>query len=153
MVDLEVVGIRLDQISQSPILLMKESGGSRHLALWIGAAEAASIAQARDGLTPPRPLTHDLLASVLVELGHPRPELVITEVVDGVWHGEMRLAGHTVTARPSDLVAVAVRLGATVTCPEELLEESGILLDESPQDEVERFKEFLDHVSPDDFED
>lgn len=153
MVELEIVGIRQDEISQSPILLMKESGGRRHLAIWVGAAEAVSISQAREGVRPPRPLTHDLLASVLTELGHGRPELEITDVKDGTWYGQMRLGARTISARPSDLVALAVRLGVAVTCPEEVLDEFGILLDESPQDEVERFKEFLDHVSPDDFED
>lgn len=153
MVELEIVGIRLDQISQSPILLLRESGGPRHLAIWIGTAEATSISQARDGVRSPRPLTHDLLAAVLIELGHPRPDLVITDVKDGTWYGEMRVEGRTISARPSDLVAVAVRLGVSPTCPQEVLDEFGILLDESPQDEVERFKEFLDHVSPDDFED
>lgn len=153
-VALEVVGIRLDQISQSPILLLKESEGRRHLAIWIGASEAASIAQAIDDVEPPRALTHDLFATVLGELGCPSPQMVITSVTDGVWEGEIRLRpGHVVQARPSDMVALAVRLGVTVGCREEVLEEFGILLDESPQDEVERFKEFLDHVSPDDFED
>lgn len=153
MVELEIVGIRQDEISQSPILLLKENGGRRHLAIWIGAAEAMSISQARDGVRAPRPLTHDLLASVLTELGHPSPELSITEVRDGTWYGQLRLGDRTISARPSDLAAVAVRLGVTLTCPQEVLDEFGILLDESPQDEVERFKEFLDHVSPDDFED
>lgn len=153
MVELEIVGIRQDEISQSPILLLKESGGRRHLAIWIGAAEAVSISQVREGVRPPRPLTHDLLASVLTELGHGRPGLEITDVKDGTWYGQMRLGARTISARPSDLVALAVRLDVTVTCPEEVLDEFGILLDESPQDEVERFKEFLDHVSPDDFED
>ncbi len=153
-VELDVVGIRLDQISQSPILLLKESGGPRHLAIWIGAAEAASIAQALDDVEPPRPLTHDLFASALTELGCRSPQMVITAVADGTWFGEMRLpAGQVLQARPSDMVALAVRMGVPVRCRPEVLDDFGILLDESPQDEVERFKEFLDHVSPDDFED
>lgn len=153
-VALNVVGIRLDQISQSPILLLKESGGRRHLAIWIGAGEAAAIAQALDDVEAPRPLTHDLFAAALADLGCRSPEMVITKVSDGVWYGEMTLtSGRALQARPSDMVALALRMGLRVGCQSEVLDEFGILLDESPQDEVERFKEFLDHVSPDDFED
>ena len=153
-VELEVVGIRLDQISQSPILLLKEAGGRRHLAIWIGAGEAAAIAQALDDVEPPRPLTHDLMATVLTELGCPSPVMMITRVEDGIWYGQMTLSeDQQIEARPSDLVALALRMGVPVSCRPEVLEDFGILLDESPQDEVARFKEFLDHVSPDDFED
>ncbi|GAB2486323.1 bifunctional nuclease family protein [Luteococcus sediminum] len=150
--ELDVIGVRMDAPTASPILLLRESGGSRVLPIWIGAGEAAAIAQAMDGLVPPRPLTHDLLADLLTVLGHEPSQARITDMVEGTFLAELHVDGHVVQARPSDVVALAVRTGLTVVAPEELLERVGIELEEPAQDEVERFREFLDHVSPDDFD-
>lgn len=155
--ELDVLGVRVDMPSNSPILLLQESGGRRVLPIWIGAAEAASIAHALEGLVPPRPLTHDLLAELLAELGHTQIAGRITRMEPGpdgggTFHAELEVDGHVVGARPSDIVALALRSGVVLTCPEELLEQVGIELDEPDQDEVERFRAFLDEISPDDFD-
>lgn len=155
--ELDVLGVRVDMPSNQPVLLLQESGGGRVLPIWIGAAEAASIAQAMEGTVPPRPMTHDLMASLLAELGHTRLSGRITRMVPGAadggtFHAEIEVDGHVVPARPSDVVALAVRCGMVLTAPAELLDEVGVEVEEPAQDEVERFREFLDHVSPDDFE-
>lgn len=150
--ELDVIGVRMDAPTGSPILLLRESGGSRVLPIWIGAGEAAAIAQAMDGLVPPRPLTHDLVVDLLAVLGHDQVQGRITDMVNGTFLAELHVEGHVVQARPSDVVALAVRSGMGVVAPEELLDRVGIELEEPAQDEVERFREFLDHVNPDDFD-
>ena len=150
--ELDVFQVRVEMPSHGPLLLLREIDGRRYLPIWIGANEAAAIANAMDGVTPPRPLTHDLMATVLAELGHERLEGRITAMEEGVYYGELDIDGHVVTARPSDLVALSVRTGMPLKCPEELLEQVGIELDVRPDDEMEKFREFLETVTPDDFE-
>jgi bifunctional DNase/RNase len=151
--------------SNQPIVLLRESTGERYLPIWIGAVEATAIAFAQQGVVPPRPLTHDLLKSVIEATGNDLTEIRITEVRDGVYYATLAFAsGVEVSARPSDSIALALRTGARIVCSDELLEATGIevadeLLDEvgiavpdEREEEVEKFREFLDHVSPDDFE-
>lgn len=152
MVELEIEGIHLDAVSRSPILLLRERDGHRCLPIWIGAPEAAAIALALDGPEPPRPLTHDLLSRVLLTTAEEPPELTITGMEDGVWYGRLDIGDLSFDARPSDLAALAVRLPVSLRCPAELLDEVGVDPDAGPDDEVEQFRKFLDHVSPDDFE-
>ncbi len=149
--ELDVLGVRVPAPGNGPLLLLQEVEGTRCLPIWIGTNEASAIANALEGVVPPRPLTHDLLATVLAELGHTHVQGRVTGMSDGVFRGELEVDGHVIDARPSDLAALAVRCGMPLSCPAELLDEVGVDIDE-PDDEVEKFKEFLDHVSPDDFE-
>lgn len=148
--ELDVLGVRLTMPGNGPLLLLQEANGRRCLPIWIGANEAAAIANALEGLVPPRPLTHDLFVATLAELGHSRLRGRVTGMADGVFSGELEVDGHVVQARPSDLAALAVRVGMPLSCPEELLESVGVELDEP--DEVEKFREFLDEVNPEDFD-
>ncbi len=150
--ELDVLGVRIEMPSNAPMLLLKESGGDRCLPIWIGAAEASAIANALEGVEPPRPLTHDLMAEVLSVLGHTSMEGRITDMAEGIFLAELEIDGHVISARPSDLVALAVRSGMVLRCPESLLDSVGVVLDEPAEDEVEAFREFLDQVSPDDFD-
>ena len=152
--ELEVVGVRVEMPSNTPIVLLRESDGDRYLPIWIGAVEATAIAFAQQGVVPPRPLTHDLLKDVLEATGNDLAEIRITEVRDGVFYANLVLgSGVLVSARPSDSIALALRTGSRILCTEELLDEAGIPVpDDEQEDEVEKFREFLDHVTPDDFE-
>ena len=149
---LEILGIRIDAPLATPVLLLKDVDSERCLPIWIGAAEGAAIVSALEGFTPERPLTHDLFATVLtaVVTGPVRGE--ITSVSEGVFHAELHLGDTVVSARPSDLVALAVRMGFPLSCPESLLAEAGVELSRPERDEVELFREFLDSVNADDFE-
>ncbi|HEX2857728.1 MAG TPA: bifunctional nuclease family protein [Propionibacteriaceae bacterium] len=149
--ELDVLGVRVTMPGYGPLLLLQEVDGTRCLPIWIGANEAAAIANALEGVVPPRPLTHDLFVTTLAELGHTAVRGRITSMTDGVFIGELEIDGHVISARPSDLAALAVRAGIPLTCPDELLDQVGVEIDE-PDDEVERFREFLDHVNPDDFD-
>jgi bifunctional DNase/RNase len=151
--ELEVVGVRVEMPSNQPIVLLREADGERYLPIWIGAVEATAIAFAQQGVVPPRPLTHDLLKEVISATGNEVAEIRITEVRDGVFYATLALeSGVEVSARPSDSIALALRTGARIVCPEELLAEAGIAVPDEREEEVEAFREFLDQVSPEDFE-
>ncbi|MBO1029758.1 bifunctional nuclease family protein [Tessaracoccus sp. SD287] len=150
---LDVIGVVMDWAGRVPTLILREQEGSRQLTIWVGHAEARAVLTAMEGQVPVRPLTHDLMADLLTQLGHTSLEGRITEVRDGVFNGELIVDGHVITARPSDLAALAVRAGLTLTCTEEVLDEAGITEEEAvPEDDVEKFREFLDNVNADDFE-
>ncbi len=139
--------------SNQPIVLLREVSGDRYLPIWIGAVEATAIAFAQQGVVPPRPLTHDLLKDLVEATGNTLSEVRITEVKDGVFYASLVLgSGVEVGARPSDSIALALRTGSRIVCAEGVLEEVGLEVPDEQEDEVEKFREFLDHVTPEDFE-
>ncbi|WP_067432980.1 bifunctional nuclease family protein [Nocardioides jensenii] len=151
--EVDVIGVRVEMPSNQPIVLLREVTGERYLPIWIGAVEATAIAFAQQGVVPPRPLTHDLLKTILEETGNPLSEVRITEMQGGVFYAVLAFeSGLEVSARPSDSIALALRTGTRIVCSEEVLEEAGLAVPEEQEDEVERFREFLDHVTPEDFE-
>ena len=151
--EMDVVGVRVEMPSNQPIVLLREVTGERYLPIWIGAVEATAIAFAQQGVTPPRPLTHDLMKDVLEATGQRLDEVRIVDMQDGVFFAQLVFdGGAEVGARPSDSIALALRTGTRIVCAEAVLEEAGLAVPAEQEDEVERFREFLDHVSPDDFE-
>jgi len=139
--------------SNQPIVLLREADGERYLPIWIGAVEATAIAFAQQGVVPPRPLTHDLLKNVLESTGNALTEVRITKMTDGVFYAQLVLdSGVEIDSRPSDSIALAMRTGARIVCSDVLLDEVGIAVPDEREEEVEKFREFLDHVSPEDFE-
>jgi uncharacterized protein len=151
--ELDVVGVRVEMPSNQPIVLLKESDGERYLPIWIGAVEATAIAYAQQGVVPPRPLTHDLIRDLLQAIGQELAQVRITSLQDGVFYADLIFAsGLEVSARPSDAIAIALRTGSPIFGAEEVLDEAGIPIpDDDPEEEVEKFREFLDGVSPEDF--
>ena len=136
-----------------PIVLLRERGGDRYLPIWIGAPEASAIAFAQQGVVPPRPLTHDLLKDVIVAFGHELEQVRITEMRDNVYYAELAFAGGTtVGSRSSDAIALALRVGCPILSAEAVLDAAGVPIPEEDEDEVEKFREFLDQVSAEDFE-
>ena len=148
----EVMGVRVEMPSNQPIVLLKELDGSRYLPIWLGAAEATAIAFAQQEVLPPRPLTHDLFKDVLMQLGAKLNNVYLTELKDGVFYAQLNFeGGPAISARPSDAIALALRIGAPILASEDLLDETGIEIPDQAEDEVERFKEFLDQINPEDF--
>jgi bifunctional DNase/RNase len=151
--EVDVVGVRVEMPSNQPIVLLREVAGARYLPIWIGAVEATAIAFAQQGVVPPRPLTHDLMRDLIGATGNELTEVRITEVREGVFYATLVLAsGVEVSARPSDSIALALRTGSRIVCAEDVLDEAGLDVPEEDEDEVEKFREFLDNVSPEDFE-
>jgi bifunctional DNase/RNase len=172
-VQLELLGVRVELPSNTPVMLLQElEGRRRKLSIFIGGPEAAAIAFALDGVDPPRPLTHDLACTLVEELGSALERVVITELRDTTFYADLHLtnpgsgepdaaesegepeAPMVISARPSDAVALAVRVGAPIFATEELLGEAGYTDEEedtSPEEVVEEFREFIQNVSPEDF--
>jgi uncharacterized protein len=151
--EVDVVGVRVEMPSNQPIVLLREVTGDRYLPIWIGAVEATAIAFAQQGVVPPRPLTHDLMKDLIGATGNELSEVRITEMRDGVFYAVLVLSsGAEVSARPSDSIALALRTGSKIVCSDDVLDEAGLEVPEEEEDEVEKFREFLDNVSPEDFE-
>jgi bifunctional DNase/RNase len=149
---MEVVGVRVEMPTNQPIVLLKETQGERYLPIWIGPMEATAIAYAQQGLVPARPLTHDLLRDVLQALDVQLQKVNITELRDGIFYADLIFSnGKEVSARPSDSIALALRTGATIFASDEILDEAGIAIPDEQEDEVEKFREFLDTITPEDF--
>ncbi len=162
MIEMRIVGVRIEMPSQQPILILSERDGNRSLPILIGTTEASAIAMHLQGLRPARPLTHDLLGQVITALGHQVQQVRVVDFREGTFYGELVFEnGTTVSARPSDAVALAVRTEIPVFVDPAVLDTAGVVVpeddtDDLPEvegdDEVERFREFLDSVSPEDFE-
>lgn len=152
MSEMRVVGIRVEQPQNQPVLLLRESEGERYLPIWIGQTEAAAIALEQQGVQPARPLTHDLINDIVGALGHTLKEVRIVDLQEGTFYADLVFDKDIrVSARPSDSVAIALRAGVPIIAEEPVLAEAGLLMPDEREDEVEKFKEFLDSVSPDDF--
>jgi bifunctional DNase/RNase len=160
MIPVEVVGVRVEMPSNQPIVLLKEIDGARFLPIWVGAVEATAIAFAQQGVIPPRPLTHDLMKDLLEKLDGTLDEVRLTELRDGVFYADLVLKNSqhlevVISARPSDAIALALRTQSAILATEELLAQAGIEMPEEEtshaNEEVERFREFLDHINPEDF--
>ena len=151
--ELTVVGVRVQLPSQQPIVLLKEESGDRYLPIWIGAVEATAIAFAQQGIVTQRPMTHDLLRDLLEAFGRPLETVTISALRDGIFYADLDFGdGVVVSARPSDAIALAIRTGAVIRSEDAVLEEAGIAIPDEEDDEVERFREFLDTITPEDFE-
>jgi hypothetical protein len=156
LIPMDVVGVRVELPSNQPIVLLREKEGSRYLPIWIGASEATAIATALEGIQPPRPLTHDLMRSVIDAVGALAVRVVITEMRDSVFYADLALdvSGEEIqiSSRPSDAIALAVRTGTPVFTNPGVLEEAGVHFEEDDEEEeVARFREFLEEVTVEDF--
>jgi bifunctional DNase/RNase len=151
--ELSVVGVRVELPSNQPIVLLKEVDGDRYLPIWIGAVEATAIAYEQQGMKSPRPLTHDLMRDILTALRQPLKAVEIMEMKENIYYADLVIGenGVRVSARPSDSIALALRSGATIWCTDEVLTEAGIIIPDEQEDEVEKFREFLEGVTPEDF--
>lgn len=155
-IQMEVVGVRVELPSNQPIVLLREEGGSRYLPIWIGATEATAIATAIEGVQPPRPLTHDLMRSVIDAVGALATRVVITEMRDSIFFADLTLdvSGEEVkvSSRPSDAIALAVRTGTPVYAAPAVLDEAAVFFEEEDEEEeVARFREFLEEATVEDF--
>lgn len=165
-VPMELVGVRLELPNRTPILLLREQSGTRYLPIWIGTNEASAIALALEGFEPERPMTHDLLKLVVEALGASIDRVVVTELSGGTYFADlvMRRNGDEVhlSARPSDAVALAARTATPLFAARAVLDEVGVEIQESAVgedgeegpdiEEIERFREFLADVQPEDFD-
>lgn len=155
MIEMELTGVRVELPTNQPIVLLRERGGERYLPIWIGAAEAAAIALSLQGVVTPRPMTHDLMKNILEDLAVSVQRIIVTELRDSTFYATIEMQkgeeSFEISSRPSDAIALAVRTSTPIFASEEVLDEAAILIPEDEEEEVEKFREFLDSVSPEDF--
>ena len=134
MIETTVESIRVSLVTQQRVVILKETGGDRHLPIWIGAYEAEAIAMELQGVTPTRPLPYDLMQTMLGELSASVDQVVIAELTDQVFYARILLSanGHTleIDARPSDAIALAVRTGSRILVNEPVMDAAGVAIDE-----------------------
>ena len=157
LVAMELVGVRIELPTNTPMVLLREQDGTRYLPIWIGTAEATAIALALEGVEPQRPMTHDLMKTVVEALGASVTEIRVTELRDGTFFADLVLNANdqevVLSSRPSDAIALAARTGSPIIAERSLLDEAGVeIQSEEEEEEIEKFREFLDDVSPEDFE-
>lgn len=162
---MDLVGVRVELPSNTPIALLRERSGARRvLPIFIGGPEATAIAFALEEVVTPRPMTHDLMRNLLDDLGVSIESVTVTELRDRTFYAEIELHAadgvHRVSSRPSDAIALAVRIGTPIYASEAVLDEAAFQAEDEEDEEateeeeaevVEQFKEFIDNVSPEDF--
>jgi len=159
-VEMELVSVEApERPTRTPVVILRETAGQRRvLPIFIGTPEAQAIALSMQNIETPRPMTHDLMKNLLDEVGAEVDRITVTALRDGTFYAEIVLSAagevHTVSSRPSDAIALAIRIGSPIFAEEEVLDEAGRV--EQPDEEqaeqmVEEFREFIDHVNPEDF--
>jgi len=163
MQEMDLLSVRVEMPANAPVVLLRErAGAGRTVPIFIGATEATAIALALDGVATPRPMTHDLIRDLLEELAVDVDRVVVTELHDKTFFAELHLVqggtSKVVPSRPSDAIALAVRTGTPIFASDAVIDEVGFSdgdepAGDAPEEVVEEFLEFLDTISPEDFED
>jgi uncharacterized protein len=153
-----IYGVSFDMVGKQPIVLLKTVDGNKFLPIWIGHPEAAAILMKLQGAETPRPMTHDLLSEVLEQMEAKCERVSVTELRDNTFFAQITISMNgsqlEIDSRPSDALALAVRCSAPIFAADDVIEESAIEFDQEVEDTeevVDKFKEFLDNVTPEDF--
>ena len=158
MQEMHIYGVSFDLVGKQPIVLLKTADGNKFLPIWIGHPEAAAILMKLQSQAPPRPMTHDLVADMLEQLGAQVIRITVTELRENTFYAQItvQLDGTEieVDSRPSDAIALAIRAEAPIFAADRVIEESAIEFegeDVNEEEIVDEFKKFLDRVTPDEF--
>jgi bifunctional DNase/RNase len=159
--EMVIYGVSFDMVGKQPIVLLKTAEGNKFLPIWIGHPEAAAILMRLQSATTPRPMTHDLVTDMLEQLGAQVTRITVTELRENTFYAQITVQQDgsevEIDSRPSDAIALAIRADAPIFAADDVIEESAIEFegDEINQEDLERevtkFKQFLDHVTPDEF--
>jgi bifunctional DNase/RNase len=151
----EVSSIRLEEETETPIMLLQKPNTNQVLPIWIGTIEAVSIAYAQEGFVHPRPQTHDLLLNIIDSLNAKILEVSITDIHDKTYFAEIKLSTHegelTLSSRPSDAIALALRSSAEIFVENSVFKDNFIEIYDENNVDIEEFSQFIDNVSPEDF--
>jgi bifunctional DNase/RNase len=161
MQEMQIYGVSFDLVGKQPIVLLKTADGNRFLPIWIGHSEAAAILMKLQSATTPRPMTHDLVTDMLDQLGAQVVRITVTELRENTFYAQITVQQDgsevDIDSRPSDAIALAIRVDAPIYAADDVIEESAIEFEgdevnqEDLEKEVSKFKQFLDHVTPDEF--
>jgi len=150
-------GVRIEIPSQRPIILLKEEGGNRYLPIWIGPFEASAIALEMSNIKTPRPMTHDLIINIIKSLNIKIDNIEISDLKENTFYAIINILDNEskiirIDSRPSDAIATAVRSKCNIYVESKVLDSGGLVI-QTIDEEVEKFKDFLEHVDPEDFKD
>ncbi len=152
---MQVHGVNLDVMTNQPVVILKDVENKRFLPIWIGQFEATSILMELQGVKSTRPLTHDLMRSIFESLDIKLKKVVINNIEDGTFFARIHVESNSeeldLDAKPSDAIALAVRVKAPIYADEEVVEKASIISEDGEEEEVERFKDFIETVNPEDF--
>jgi bifunctional DNase/RNase len=156
-----IYGVSFDLVGKQPIVLLKTADGNKFLPIWIGHPEAAAILMKLQSQAPPRPMTHDLLSDMLEQLGAQVVRITVTELRENTFYAQITMTHEgnelEIDSRPSDAIALAIRAEAPIFAADRVIEESAIefegdeVTEEQLDEEVAKFKAFLEQVTPDQF--
>jgi bifunctional DNase/RNase len=158
MIEMELSGLGFDPRNMSPIVLLKDKDERNFLPIWIGMFEAAAIAMQLQEFQPPRPMTHDLIVSIFEQLHGIVERVVISDIKEDTFYAviEVRVKDQKDTlkidCRPSDAIAVAVRVNVPIYVAENVMLKAKMVNQEKDKEETEKFKEFINNIRPEDFE-
>lgn len=150
---MDVKGLIVDPIANMPVVILRDAQESSFLPIWIGVYEANAIALQLEGVTTPRPMTHDLLRNALQELGVEVVRITVTDLIENTFHAKIHLRRDgqefDLDSRPSDAIALALRAGAPVYVEESVLEKSLASSEKEDAQNAERLRKWLEEVDPD----
>lgn len=149
-------GLGFDPRNLSPVVLLKDQEELNFLPIWIGVFEAASIAMVLQGITPPRPMTHDLLKNTIDNLHGKVDRIVITDVKEGTFFSSIEVTDSAnkkiaIDARPSDSIALSLRVDAPIFVSEQVMMQAKLVNAERDAEEAQKFKQFIENLKPEDF--
>ena len=155
---MKIRGLMMDPITNMPIVILKEAAGAGILPIWVGVYEANAIMLEIEKVVTPRPMTHDLVTDMLAQLDAQVTRITVTELKENTFYASITVQQNgseiEIDSRPSDAIALAVRADAPIFAAEDVIEESAIEFegeDVNEEEIVSEFKQFLDHVTPDEF--
>jgi bifunctional DNase/RNase len=157
LIKMSLEGVRIELPSQKPIILLKEEEGNRYLPIWIGPFEASAIALEMSHIRTPRPMTHDLIINIIRNLKIKIDNIEISDLKDNTFYAIINIINQEnrlvrIDSRPSDAIATAVRSKCNIYVEEKVLDSGGLVI-QSIDEEVNKFRDFLDHIEPEDFKD
>ena len=158
MILVEVYCVRFDVFNKIPVVLLKEKDEQRFLPIWIGMFEATQIEIALEGVPVPRPMSHDLMKSLLDSFALKLQEIRIHDIIEGTFHAKMLVRNVNdeliyVDARPSDAIALSLRTESPIFVARKIIEEAAIVGNPPDDEEIRKFREFINKVKPSDFRD
>ncbi|MFC1478693.1 bifunctional nuclease family protein [Candidatus Margulisiibacteriota bacterium] len=165
MINMQLGGLGFDPRNMSPIVLLRDPEERNFLPIWIGMFEAAAIAMELQGYSPPRPMTHDLMASIVEKSGYQIHKVIISEVKDDTFYAIIELVSTSLDiqgeieekdiirldSRPSDAIALAVRTAAQIYVSESVMVKAKMVNAEKDKEETKKFQEFIENINPEDF--
>jgi len=154
-IEMKIKGLVVDPLSKMPIVVLEDLQSERILPIWIGVFEANAIALKIENVSTPRPMTHDLLKDLICKFGVSIEKIVINDVRDNTFYAVIHLIRQqeiiTVDSRPSDAIALALRLNAHIFVEEHVVGKAQNLKGDRPLEDSEKLKKWLEELKPEDF--